>query len=718
MKFLIKLVRILFRLLYRVEVKGLEYLQNSSDKTLIVANHTSFIDGMLLGVFLPGNVTFAVHSRVVEQPLMNLILKAVKVFPMDPVNPLSIKSLIRYINKGNRALIFPEGRITVTGSLMKIYDGTGLIAIKSMADVLPVRIDGAQYTPFSRLRGSMRIRWFPKIIISILPVQNIMPPEGLKGRERRKYAGKILSDIMTQTIFATSHYHKTIFQALLDAQNIHGRKKVVVEDIQRQPLNYEKVITGAYVLGQKLSQYTQFKENVGVLLPSAVANVVTIFGLHVYGRVPAMLNFTVGSKGLTAACETAQIKVVITSRRFILMAKLAPLIETISEKVKLIYLEDVKQQITLTDKLTGLLRAKTANLTYESSRYCGKPDDPAFILFTSGSEGTPKGVVLSHENLLANREQLASRIDFSAQDIILNALPMFHSFGLTAGTLLPLLSGMKTFFYPSPLHYRIVPEVAYDINATILFGTNTFLMGYAKFAHPYDFYSIRYVFAGAEKLQEEIRRSWSDKFGIRIFEGYGATEASPVISTNTPMENKPGSVGQIMPGMAYHLEAVPGVEEGGRLYVKGPNVMLGYLLYDNPGQLIPVTSDHGDGWYDTGDIVSFESGYIHIQGRAKRFAKIGGEMISLTVVETFINALWPDNGHAVVALPDPQKGEQLILITEFKEANRKAISQQAKQSGFTELYVPKSMIVVDKLPVLGTGKMDYVSAKALAEKEI
>ena len=312
-------------------------------------------------------------------------------------------------------------------------------------------------------------------------------------------------------------------------------------------------------------------------------------------------------------------------------------------------------------KIGALLARQFAGWRYRRERV--RPDEPAVVLFTSGSEGMPKGVVLSHANVLANREQVMARFDFGSQDIILNALPLFHSFGLTAGTLLPILSGMRTFFYPSPLHYRIVPEMAYDVNATVMFGTNTFLAGYARFAHPYDFYSVRYAFAGAEKLKDETRRIWTDKFGVQIFEGYGATETSPVLAANTPVDTRVGTVGRLLPGIEYALDPVPGVE-GGRLSVRGPNVMLGYLKHDKPGVIQPPSTERGPGWYDTGDIVSIDAdGFVTIQGRAKRFAKIGGEMVSLTAVEELAARTWPESQHAVVSVPDAQKGEQLVLVT-------------------------------------------------------
>ncbi len=719
MKRLLKeLLRWFLTLIYKVEVNGVEHLDAAGKRVLIVANHTSFIDGLLLAAFLPGELTFAINTFIARKRFIKPFLLLAKVFPMDPTNPLATKSLIRYLQRDKRAVIFPEGRITVTGSLMKIYDGPGLVADKSQAMVVPVRIDGAQYSRFSRLRGLVRLRWFPKVTLTVLEPRRIAPPAEVRGRARRKAAGRELTQIMTEMMFATSNYHRTLFQALLDARKVHGGKHLIIEDIQRRPLSYNRLIAASFILGGALARRTRHGEYVGLLLPSMSSTVVSFIALHAYGRIPAMLNFTVGGNGMLSACTTARIKTVVTSRRFVESAKLVEAVRLLGEQVELIYLEDLAQQITLFDKLKGWLQSHLASTTYHRHGGDIDPDKPAVVLFTSGSEGTPKGVVLSHTNLLANREQIAARVDFSAQDIILNALPLFHSFGLTAGTLLPLFSGIKTFFYPSPLHYRIVPEIAYEINATILFGTNTFLAGYARFAHPYDFYSVRYVFAGAEKLQEETRRVWSEKFGVRIFEGYGATETAPVLSANTPMEFAVGSVGRPMPGIEYHLQPVPGLQ-GGRLFVRGPNVMLGYLLNSNPGVLLPAECELGKGWYDTGDIVTVDAaGFIHIQGRAKRFAKVGGEMVSLGAVEELVANVWPDHAHAVVALPDKLKGERLILLTEQPAAERSALQQRAREDGVAEINVPKKILRIEKIPRLGTGKIDYPAVKRLAEQAV
>jgi acyl-[acyl-carrier-protein]-phospholipid O-acyltransferase/long-chain-fatty-acid--[acyl-carrier-protein] ligase len=704
------LIRSFLSLFYRVEVKGLEHYRAAGKRVLIVANHTSFLDGLLLGAFLPDRISFAIDTHISQRWFSRMIGPFVNFFVMDPTNPLSLKSLIRYMQQDNKVVIFPEGRITVTGALMKIYNGPGLVADRSGATVLPVRIDGAQYTPFSRLRGRVRLRWFPKITLTILPACTIRAPEYVRGRARRKFAGQALTHIMTDMMFATGNYQRTIMQGIIDAQRIHGADHIIVEDIERRPLSYRQVLMRAFIVGNKIKSQHVRGEYVGLLLPNAIGTVLVFLALQIHGRVAAMLNFSSGAKAMLNACEVAKIKTVYTSRRFVSMGRLESAVEALAQQVRIVYLEDLIPQINFFDKIRGALNARFAKAAYLKKSGNAKPDDPAVVLFTSGSEGVPKGVVLSHANILANGIQLSTRIDFSSQDVIFSALPMFHSFGLTAGTLLPLLSGMRAFFYPSPLHYRIVPEMIYEVNATVVFGTNTFLKGYARFAHPYDFYSVRYGYAGAEKLQEDTRRMWSERFGIRIFEGYGATETSPVLAANTPMEHKVGTVGRLLPGMQYQLVPVPGVEEGGRLMVKGPNIMLGYLLQSQPGVLQPPE----DNWYDTGDIVYMdEEGYLSIAGRAKRFAKIGGEMVSLSAVEELISQVWPHQEHAVVTVPDKIKGEQLVLVTTHEDAQRSELLDYARGEGIAEISIPKKILCVKALPLLGSGKTDYPAVHLL-----
>ncbi len=702
----------LFTKLFKVEVTGLDNYHKAGERVVIVANHLSFMDALLIALFLPEKPMFAINSQIATRWYIKPFLSLVRAFPLDPASPMATKAMIKEIRKDQKCVIFPEGRITVTGSLMKVYEGPGMIADKANAQILPVRIDGAQYTPLSRLKGKIRIRWFPKITLTILEPRSFDIDDAIKGRKRRQLAGVKLYNLMSEMLFDSSNLEQTLFQSVLDQVYIHGRKHVVAEDPTRQPLNYGSLITRSYILGAKFSQDTSEGEHVGVMLPNMVTSIVTFFALQAYGRVPAMLNFSTGAQNMTAACQAADIRTIYTSHKFVEMGKLADLIAAAEALgIKIIYLEDVAKTVTGLDKLKGLIGSHFAEAVYRKTN-SRTPSDAAVVLFTSGSEGTPKGVVLSHSNIQANRFQLASRVDFGPTDVVFNALPIFHSFGLTGGTLLPILSGIRTFFYPSPLHYRIVPELIYASNATIMFGTDTFLSGYARFAHPYDFYSVRYVFAGAEKLKDETRKLWSEKYGVRIFEAYGATETSPALSANTPMHNKPGTVGRLLPGITPRLEPVPGIDDGGRLIVKGANIMKGYLFADNPGVLVAPKN----GEYDTGDIVDIdEDGYLTIKGRAKRFAKIAGEMVSLTAVESYLSALWPEHNSVVVCVPDPKKGEALVLVTENAAAKRQDISTYAKANGIGDLSVPRIIQTIDLIPLLGTGKTDYVSVQKLVE---
>ncbi len=703
------LVRTTFRwillTLFRAEVKGLENIEKAGDKVIIVSNHSSFLDAALFAAFLPNGLTFAVNTQASQHWFFKLFLSMADFFVLDPTNPMSTRSLIKRVKQGGRVVIFPEGRLTITGALMKVYEGPGMIADKSGAMILPICIEGAQYTYFSRLKGKVRLRMFPKIKMTVLePRQLDIDPE-IKGRKRRHLAGEKLYDLLTDTLFTSGDHRKPLFEALLDAKDIHGDSHVIMEDIERSPLTYGQMITRTLVLGRAIARNTVRGENVGVMLPNMCSTIITFFALQATGRIPAMLNFSTGVKNLVSACKTAQLKTVYTSKKFVETGKLEDLISAMTENgVNVIYLEDLKQTISTSDKLLGWLGGKFPRLAYRFTHPNKNADDPAVVLFTSGSEGTPKGVVLTHANILANCHQLIARLDLRTQDIVFSALPVFHSFGLTGGTLLPILTGIRTFFYPSPLHYRTVPELAYDTCATLMFGTDTFLAGYAKHAHAYDFFNLRFVFAGAEKLKDSTRKVWAEKFGVRILEGYGTTETGPALAINTPMQNKPGSVGRLLPGIQHRLDPVPGIESGGRLVVSGPNIMAGYLFEDQPGKLNPPEN----GWYDTGDIVEIDDkGFITIKGRAKRFAKIAGEMVSLTAVEEYLSHLWPEHPSAVVSIPDEKKGEQLILVTCKPEAERQEVIKYAKSKGLGDLSIPKKIIIVDKLPLLGTGKTDY-----------
>src|SRR3954454_3044117 len=699
----------MLRAMYRMEVKGAENLDvdKAGPNPIIALNHVSFLDAAVALSLMDKEPVFAIDYNIAQRWWVKPFLKLTRAMPLDPSKPMATRTLINAVKAGEPLVIFPEGRITVTGSLMKVYDGVGLIADKSGALVVPVKIDGLEATPFSRLsRSQVHRRWFPKVTVTVLPPVKLAVDDNLKGRWRRQAAGAALYEIMSDLVFRTTSTDRTVFQAAVDAAEVHGWKRVAVEDPVTGSLSYKRMLIGANVLGKKLMPLAAEGKALGVMLPNANGAVVTILAVMSGGRVPAMINFTAGAANILAACKAAEVGTIVTSRAFVEKGKLDAVVAQLTQSVTIVYLEDVRAGVTTADKLGGLL-------AYKKPIVARKPDDPAVILFTSGSEGTPKGVVLSHRNMLANCAQAAARIDFGRQDKLFNVLPVFHSFGLTAGTILPLVSGVPIYLYPSPLHYRTVPELIYGVNATIVFGTDTFLAGYARAAHPYDFRSLRYILAGAEPVRESTRRTYMEKFGLRILEGYGVTETAPVLALNTPMFNRFGTVGRLMPGIEPRLEPVPGVDEGGRLYVRGPNVMLGYLKAENPGVLEPTH----EGWHDTGDIVTIDAqGFVTIKGRAKRFAKIGGEMISLAAVESLAAQLWPDVLSAVATAPDPRKGERLVLVTQQKGATRSEFQQFAKPKGASDLMVPAEVVYLEKLPVLGTGKIDMVGVATLVKE--
>jgi acyl-[acyl-carrier-protein]-phospholipid O-acyltransferase/long-chain-fatty-acid--[acyl-carrier-protein] ligase len=420
-----------------------------------------------------------------------------------------------------------------------------------------------------------------------------------------------------------------------------------------------------------------------------------------------MINFTSGAANIKAACRAADVRVILTSRAFVDKARLTSLVSELEKGLRIVYLEDVRATIGLGDKVAGILAGTR-------QRVARQPGDAAVILFTSGSEGVPKGVALSHRNILANTAQCLARLAANGEDLVFNVLPVFHSFGLTGGLMMPLLGGVPVYLYPSPLHYRIVPELLYDTCATILFGTDTFLRGYARTAHPYDLRTVRLIVAGGEAVKDSTRQTYMDRFGVRILEGYGVTETAPVLAMNTPIANKAGTVGRLSPLMRARLEPVAGIPDGGRLFVQGPNVMLGYYRAENPGVLEPPE----DGWHDTGDIVAIDAqGFITIKGRAKRFAKIGGEMVSLAAVEALAADACPGAALVVVSLPDARKGERLVLITTDPALKRDVLVRHARARGAAELMVPAEILLVAGLPLLGTGKPDYVAAAALAKEK-
>jgi acyl-[acyl-carrier-protein]-phospholipid O-acyltransferase/long-chain-fatty-acid--[acyl-carrier-protein] ligase len=706
-----RVLQFVTRLLFRVQVHG-DTSKFLNERTLIVANHESLIDGLLLAVFLPVQATFVVHTTVARNPLNAWMLHFIPHLLVDSTSPLAMKIICKLVETGTPVVIFPEGRLTVTGSLMKVYDGAAFIAAKTGATVVPTHIDGAGRSYFGRLAGIYPLKLFPKITITVLPPRKIAMPDLPSSKERRRRAGETMRRILLEMQVVTQP-PRTLIQAFLEAKSTFGDGYKLVEDVRLEEESYASLLRMSLGLSRLLASMTKVDEMVGVLMPNAAATLGLLLGLSAARRVPAMLNYTAGIDGVNSACTAANIRKIVASRAFIEKARLEALVAGLSG-IEVIYLEDLKTRLSPLDKLWIVLAQRFPKMAIVAQ----KPDDSAVVLFTSGSEGKPKGVVHSHISLLSNIAQIRSIADFTPLDKFMVALPLFHSFGLACGAIMPLVSGCKVFLYPSPLHYRIIPELVYDRNCTVLFGTSTFLANYGKYAHPYDFGRLRYVVAGAEKLTEEVRQAWLDKFGIRILEGYGVTECAPVIAVNVPMACRIGTVGQLVPCMEYSLEPITGIEQGGALHVKGPNVMKGYLLYDKPGVLQPPSSI-GEGWYATGDIVEVDrDDFVHIRGRVKRFAKIAGEMISLEVVERIAAQAAPGLMHAASSRPDSAKGEAIVLFTTDASLRRERLSAAAKVLQAPELAVPRDIRIVDEIPLLGTGKTDYLRLKEWAAKSV
>ncbi|MBI2498568.1 MAG: AMP-binding protein [Opitutae bacterium] len=699
-------LRLVARLFFRFRAYGTAVL-DTPGPVLLVPNHVSWLDWLFLGAVLGDDWKFVTSSTTAETSWVHrkMMLNR-RTFPVDNTSPYAVRDMAEYLEKGGRLVLFAEGRITLSGSLMKVYDGTGFLIRKTGAKVITCYLRGANRVRFVRHKGWRR--WFPRVSAHFSPAMTAPAFEQVSHTVARSKVTAWLRDRMTLQQFETEmEFGPRHLPAAVAETAVHIPGRIAFEDITFTVLSYRRLLVGADVLAAEWRRRLGPApgERVGVLLPNVNAQPVTLLSLWAARKVPAMLNYSTGSPVMLQCAQLAGLKHIITSRVFLAKARLdlAPLE---AAGIGLIHLEDVGPGISALAKFAALAR-QTFAIGAGLRNVPLQAKDTAVILFTSGSEGTPKGVALSHRNLLANLRQAIAVIDLTDDDRFFNALPLFHSFGLLGGMLFPLVRGCYTFLYPTPLHYRIVPTLVYDRACTVLLGTNTFLNGYARKAHAYDFNSVRYLFAGAEKVQTATLDTWARRFGVRILEGYGATECSPMISLNTRMEPCVGSAGRLVPGLEYKLEPVEGVAEGGRLFVRGPNVMQGYL---NPE---PNAAFHAlGGWYDTGDIVAVDAdGFLHILGRLKRFAKVSGEMVSLTAVEDALAGAFPQFGLrcavAVVARPDANKGEKLIAVTNEPKLQLADVRAAVAAKGLGNLCAPREILVVPRIPKLGTGKTDH-----------
>lgn len=505
--------------------------------------------------------------------------------------------------------------------------------------------------------------------------------------------------------FASLNRFTSIPAAILAARRAHGGSRVAFEDVAGASLTYGQLALASAVLERGLRARFQPGERVGLLLPAAPAAIAVLVAFWRAGRVPAMLNPTAGIGPVLSALQTAGCRTLLSSRAFVDKGGLGELVEAARDAgLSLLWTEDLRAAVTRLDTVAALATSRF------TPRDLGR-DTEAAVLFTSGTEGAPKGVVLTHGNFLANVAQLQARAPIGPTDRAVSALPLFHSFGLTAGIVLPLATGIRTGLHPSPLHYRVIPELARKLQATILFGTDTFLTGWGRRATPDQFASLRAVVAGAEPVKATTRAFWADQLGATILEGYGATETGPVLALNDLDDPRPGTVGRLLPGIEHRLEPVAGVD-GHRLLVRGPNIMAGYLRA-GAGDRIEAPDA---GWYDTGDIVRIgPEGHVTIVGRAKRFAKVGGEMVSLAAVEALAAEVWPNEPLGAAALPDPRKGQKVVLAIANPTASLDALRAHAQAAGVAEIQLPSELRILPEIPVMASGKTDFPRLQGLLE---
>ena len=670
---------------------------------LLVPNHVSWIDWLFLGYCLDDDWKFVVSRNAAQTTWIHRKIALNKrTFPIDMLSPFGVKQMAEFLQTGGRLILFAEGRLSRTGRLMKLFDGTGFLLHKTGAKVITCYLRGAHRLIYSPNRDKKKV--YQRVTAHFS--EALTPPDMKKvsASEARERLTDWLRDRMIEQQFHVEMEFgpSTIPEAIRQAAR-RDPGKIALEDITTQRITFGRLLMAADLLASELEQILATnRPRVGVLLPNANVTPITMLALWNLGKAPAVLNYSTGTPTMVTCAQLAGLKQIITSRVFLERSKLdAQPLEAAG--CELLYVEDLRAKITTGKKIGAFARS----LFHLQRRIGYSAEETAVVLFTSGSEGVPKAVELSHSNVLANMRQVLVISDIQDWDRLFNALPLFHTFGLTIGTLLPLIRGVYVFLYVSPLHYRVVPNMAYVTDCTIMLATNTFLQGYARTAHPMDFRTVRYLFAGAEKVQESTVNIWTRQFGVRILEGYGATECSPVISVNIPIALKYGTAGRMMPGMEYRIEPVPGVTEGGRLFVKGPNVMRGYLNPDANAKFKKL-----GGWYDTGDIAKVdEQGFVTLLGRARRFAKVSGEMVSLTAVEEALSIAFVEVNEriqiAVVSRPDEDKGEALVAVTNETTITIERVRGALRERGFPNLAMPREIKVLNDLPVLATGKVNH-----------
>ncbi len=712
--------------LYRLHIIGRDHVPDHGG-ALLIPNHVSFVDGLLLLASVDRPIRFVVDRQYYEHPWLNWLARTMGAIPISSTGtPREILSALReagrFLDEGELVCIFPEGQITRTGNLLPFHQGFERILKGRDVPVIPVHLDRVWGSIFSFIGGKFLTKRPERIPYPVTISYGAPLPSTITAAEVRN----VVQELGEQAWASRKEHRRPLHHSFVRAVRRHPFR-FACSDLTRPKVNCLESLIGAIALARACRPHWDHQQTVGILLPPSVGGVLVNLAATLSGRTTVNLNYTAGKRGMEAAAKQAQLETIVTSQLFVEKAGIE-----LPEGIKIIWLEEVRKTIGIGERVTGLLLALFAPISV-LERAVGvtirpQVDDLATIIFSSGSTGEPKGVMLSHFNVDSNVEGVAQVFHLGPNDRLLGILPFFHSFGYLATIWLAVNHGVGVVYHPTPLDAGTIGELIDKQHVTILIATPTFLQLYLRRCTPNQFGSVRIILTGAEKLSDRLAQAFEDKFGIRPIEGYGVTECAPVIAVNCPdfraagfyqPASRRGTVGRPLPGVAVRIvdpdsfTPLP-IGTAGMLLVKGPNVMQGYLGRHD----LTVQAMH-EGWYITGDIAILdEDGFITITDRLSRFAKIGGEMVPHGKVEEALHQAINAETQvlAVTSIPDEKKGEQLVVLHTLDESTIPIMLAKLSESGLPNLFIPRkdAFIKVDKIPVLGTGKLDLRALKRVA----
>lgn len=724
--FLIRFIGIsITRTFYRIKPIGLDHVPVDGP-ALLVSNHMSWVDAMIILATQQRRIRFLMYRKTYEKRIMNPLFRLMRVIPVSFDEPAEkIEAALRearhQLDEGYLVCIFPEGALSRTGLPGAFKPGLEQIVKNSDHPIIPMYLGGAWGSIFSYYHGKIGPRFplqfpYPVHVIFGEP----MPPTAEAHQVR-----DAVMELSCMHFQERKRRRRTLGSIFVMSARKNWRS-IAVSDSTGAKLTFGRALIASLAGAEMFRKSFPSDEKISVLLPPTVAGALVNIAITLAGKVPVNLNYTVSQEAFESSLAQCGAPCVITSRAF--LEKLGTLV--VPDPVY--YVEDLLPKVQQSAGLRHWFKARCAPLQWVTEKPGSRADDLATIIFSSGSTGEPKGVMLSHHNIVSNIEGMREIFTVSAEDDICGALPFFHSFGFTGTLWFPLISGFSASYHSNPLDGTQIARMVRENRSTILLATPTFLLAYIRRAKPEDFKTLRLVIVGAEKLKSRVAESFKDRFGVQPLEGYGATELSPVAAMNVINADidgvfqvgvKEGSVGHPLPGVAVRvvdpdtMKPLP-PDEPGLLLIKGPNVMVGYL--DRPDLTAEVVRD---GWYTTGDIAKVDGdGFITITDRLSRFSKIGGEMVPHVGVEEEYMAYHPTAGQelAVTSVPDEKRGEKLFVVYTAAAGTPEELHKTISESKIPNLWKPakNSYVRVEALPLLGSGKLDLKAIKAIAENAI